>query len=166
MHAEYRDFHCMSWQVNLTSESQSALVPPHSFIWSRSMLGDYIIGEARQDAGFDPPHPPTMLPRVRPLRYARYARTLPRVPTRPIPVGRIAAPPTSIRTSRCLMSTEAAPSAQSAAETAPVEEGNSKPRVDLLESYRELVESGRLKWDDEQVRVVMKVSHCGGGDGG
>jgi hypothetical protein len=31
------------------------------------------------------------------------------------------------------------------------------PRQDLLEAYRELVSSGRLKWDDEQVRIVMKV---------
>lgn len=30
--------------------------------------------------------------------------------------------------------------------------------TDLLEVYRALVASGRLKWDDEQVRVVMRVS--------
>lgn len=34
---------------------------------------------------------------------------------------------------------------------------SSPPRQDLLEAYRELVSSGRLKWDDEQVRIVMKV---------
>lgn len=28
---------------------------------------------------------------------------------------------------------------------------------DLLERYRGLVASGRLKWDDEQVRTIMKV---------
>ena len=60
------------------------------------------------------------------------------------------------------MSTEAGPSTSAAEEGATAEalteEGDSKQRVDLLESYRELVSSGRLKWDDEQVRVVMKVS--------
>lgn len=30
--------------------------------------------------------------------------------------------------------------------------------IDLLARYRELVAQGRLKWDDEQVRVVMKAS--------
>lgn len=61
------------------------------------------------------------------------------------------------------MSTEAGPSAPAAQNaegpTATTEgEGDGEQRVDLLESYRELVGSGRLKWDDEQVRVVMKVS--------
>lgn len=31
--------------------------------------------------------------------------------------------------------------------------------MDLLELYRGLVAQGRLKWDDEQVRTVMQVSH-------
>lgn len=67
------------------------------------------------------------------------------------------------------MSTEAgpAPAAESAGATAEApteEEGDSTERIDLLESYRELVASGRLKWDDEQVRVVMKVSAGGGLD--
>lgn len=30
--------------------------------------------------------------------------------------------------------------------------------LDLLELYRDLVARGKLKWDDEQVRCVMKVS--------
>ena len=32
--------------------------------------------------------------------------------------------------------------------------------VDLLEVYRSYVARGKLKWDDEQVRVVMKVRPC------
>lgn len=65
------------------------------------------------------------------------------------------------------MTTEAgpsSPSAQAAAETLTDGEGDGPPTVDLLESYRDLVASGRLKWDDEQVRVVMKVG-VGGGAG-
>ncbi|GMK55042.1 hypothetical protein CspeluHIS016_0200980 [Cutaneotrichosporon spelunceum] len=32
-------------------------------------------------------------------------------------------------------------------------------KTDLLEVYRGLVESGRLTWDDEQVRIVMRLRH-------
>lgn len=63
------------------------------------------------------------------------------------------------------MSTEAGPSAATTSSAAKAaagaeaeEEGTAMPKVDLLESYREQVASGRLKWDDEQVRVVMRVS--------
>jgi hypothetical protein len=42
------------------------------------------------------------------------------------------------------------------ADAAP--QGIVTPPVDLLQEYRALVDSGKLKWDDEQVRCVMKVS--------
>lgn len=32
--------------------------------------------------------------------------------------------------------------------------------TDLLEVYRGMVAQGRLAWDEEQVRIVMKVSHA------
>lgn len=44
-------------------------------------------------------------------------------------------------------------------EAPPPEKAQETDKVDLLEVYRGLVASGRLTWDDEQVRVVMKVSH-------
>jgi hypothetical protein len=34
--------------------------------------------------------------------------------------------------------------------------------LDLLELYRDTVARGKLKWDDEQVRCVMKVSRIAG----
>ncbi|BEJ16556.1 hypothetical protein CspHIS471_0511610 [Cutaneotrichosporon sp. HIS471] len=41
----------------------------------------------------------------------------------------------------------------------PSETDAEAPKTDLLEVYRGLVESGRLTWDDEQVRIVMRLRH-------
>lgn len=104
----------------------------------------------------------TMIRRVRPLLHARWARTVPSLSLKRAGGSRTTAP-LALHTPLCLMSTEAGPSTPAAQDaerpTEPTRgESDDKQRTDLLESYRELVSSGRLKWDDEQVRVVMKVS--------
>ncbi len=53
---------------------------------------------------------------------------------------------------RCLATATQLSTGSSPAASAPAS-------TDLLELYRGLVVQGRLKWDDEQVRCVIKVYH-------
>jgi len=98
------------------------------------------------------------------LTMLRAVRHVPRITALgAIPAGRALAV-SSASARRSLNSTTSCSAAHTSAPSQPEAPASStfanpaKP-VDLLEVYRDHVSRGKLTWDDEQVRVVMKVSH-------